>query len=57
MVKVFFDEKDNKIDITAKSKPELEDSTAMFNINNLLKGKIFSFVKDEYLYDAVSKRF
>ncbi|MEN3042242.1 MAG: methyl-accepting chemotaxis protein [Fervidobacterium sp.] len=53
IVKVFFDEKGNKIDLTAKSKPELEDFTNLFDIDKLLKGEILSFVKGEYVYDAI----
>lgn len=53
IVRVFFDEKGNKIDLMAKSKPELEDFTNLFDINKLLKGEILSFVKGDYVYDAV----
>lgn len=53
IVRVFFDEKGNKIDLMAKSKPELDDFTNLFDIDKLLKGEILSFVKGDYVYDAV----
>lgn len=53
IIRAFFDEKGNKIDLTAKSRADMEDFTNVFNLDEVLKGNIQSFVKNEYAYVAI----
>lgn len=53
IVKVFFDEKGNRSDLTAKSRQELDDFTDTFNIDEVLKGNVQSFIKGENAYVAI----
>lgn len=57
IVRVFVDEKGNKIDLMAKSRPDLEDFTNVFDVNELIqKGTTQSFVKGGYAYVAIPIR-
>lgn len=52
IIKVFYDENKNRIDVLNKSKDELEDFTKLFDENRLLNGHNVKFMKGEHIYVA-----
>lgn len=53
ILRVFFDEKGKEVNLVTKSRPELDDFTSLFNIDDLLKGNPQRFIKDEFAYIAL----
>lgn len=53
IIKTFFDERGNPRTVLAKSQPELEDFTGIFNRDDLLQGNLQSFVQGDYTYVAI----
>lgn len=53
IVRVFFDDKGNKSDLMAKSRPELEDFSNLFDVDKLLKGDIVGFIRGTEAYIGI----
>lgn len=50
ILKVFFDEKGNRIDSLLKSNEKIEDFTNLFNEQKILQGKVDRFVRGKFVY-------
>ncbi|MCS7175920.1 methyl-accepting chemotaxis protein [Pseudothermotoga sp.] len=53
IIKVYFDDKGNRIDQAVKSKEDLEDFTKLFNEESILKDEIQSFSLGKHIYLGV----
>jgi len=53
LIKVFFNEKKERIDALYKSREEVDDFTNVFDENEILTGQFQAFVKDGYVYIAI----
>ncbi|MCX7654376.1 MAG: methyl-accepting chemotaxis protein [Fervidobacterium sp.] len=50
IIKLFFDENKNKVDLVNKSRQDMEDFTTLFDEKRILEGKIIKFMKGGYVY-------
>lgn len=53
LVKIFFNEKGERIDSVYKSRDELDDFTNVYNENRILSGQSEAFIRGKYIYVAV----
>lgn len=53
ILRVFFDERGKEVNLVTKSRPDLDDFTGLFNIDDLLKGNPQRFIKDKFAYIAL----
>uniref|UniRef100_A0A7C4GED0 Double Cache domain-containing protein n=1 Tax=Fervidobacterium thailandense TaxID=1008305 RepID=A0A7C4GED0_9BACT len=53
IVKVFYNEKGERVDVVSKSRDDLEDFTEVYNIHELLKGHTLTMVRGNYSYTAI----